>query len=246
MKLQMINIRKISNRSKTNINVPGKTGEDLMTVRNESIKHENQTIKILVKAALLLGLSFSISSHATSGIESEASVVESEEALAKSDAARQESADAQREMEQEKLNSESVMSKAKAAIVQAEQDEKAAIKARLATEKFVAQMKKKKAELQAKKNLAELNAKKAKRALTAAEKQKESLVSVNSKLSDRNQELSAQIKEFNKQEKALAVEIRQLKIQHERQLKLKKSLQMKLGQSKAKLKSLQAMRSSLR
>jgi chromosome segregation ATPase len=206
-------------------------------------KELNMFSKKFVVMILALGISQAL--FASSDIESEASVVESEEALAKSEAARQESAEAQKEMEQERLNSTQVMSKAKAAILQAEQDEKRAINSRLATEKYIAVMKQQKAQLQAKKSLSELNLKKATRALTVVEKQKTSLVDTNTKLTDRNQELTAQIKEFNKQEKTLMAEIRQLKMQHEKNMKLKKVLQMRLSESKSRIKNLQATKGAL-
>lgn len=178
-------------------------------------------------------------------IENDVPVLESEEALARSEAARQEAIDAQRQMEEEQLNSVSVINQAKAAIDQARRDEKRATQSRLATEKFVAKMKKQKADLEAKRKLGVARAKKSEAELNRAEKQRDSLKTATEELRSKNDLLNQQIRELSKKEKQLQAEIRGLKLKQKTQLKVRKTLQGSLAKSKARVQSLNSSKLSL-
>ncbi|MEY4616288.1 MAG: hypothetical protein RJB66_1248 [Pseudomonadota bacterium] len=180
-----------------------------------------------------------------SQIESDVATIESEEALARSESARQEAAEAQRSLEEEKLNSVSMINEAKTAISQAQREEKNALQKKMETEKFVAKMKKKKAELQSKQKQAQTKAKSAQIALSKVEKQKNNLLIANDKLKAANASLDEQLREAIKKERVLKAEIRVLKIKQKNQVTTRKAIQAKLTKAKSRLNTLHQSKVSL-
>ena len=154
-----------------------------------------QTANIFKFITTILVLSVSTPRLYAESVESAAPSLEYEEALAKSEAARQESSDSQKDIEQERLNSEPVIANAKMAIDKAALDEKIALKDKLNAEKIVNSLRQQKSQLlktQAKKETA---VKSAQKVLAKIEKQKNSLEADNRRLNESNTKMSEQIKE---------------------------------------------------